>query len=597
MKTNTIDWNYLLVALLASLFFLPFLGGVHLFDWDEINFAECSREMILRGDYLRPQINFEPFWEKPPLFFWLQSLSMHLFGINEYAARFPNAICGILTLLVIYHLGKNLYDYTFGWLWVLAYMGSILPHLYFKSGIIDPFFNLFIFLALGFLIRSENGPPPQYKNPPSVSNAWRIDKNIILGGLFSGLAILTKGPVGLLIIGLTWFFKSLIFKELSIKKTKCFIAFSLIALTITSFWFGVETLKNGPWFVKTFIEYNIRLAKTEDAGHGGFFGYHFVVLFFGCFPASIFALRSLYKRYNFTGEKVDFTRWMKILFWVVLILFSLVQSKIVHYSSMCYLPLTFLSALTLKTMVDENKVFKALNISILTIGIFIGLLVAALPFIGQNISLLKPLLQRDAFALKNLDATVTWANWESIVGISFIISTIFSYFMLKNGKTESNLLIKNLKLKTKESKLKTLTINLLANLFSIFNSKFLIQKVLRGPQVLFFSTALFVNLILIVFINKIEGYSQNAAIEFYESKTQEDCYIQTYDFKSYAHLFYPKKRQPTNPKHTDLDWLMRGEVDKPTYWVAKYGSKSSLDTVATLQYLYEKNGFVFYKRR
>ena len=292
MKNLISDKNYLYIALLSGIFFLPFLGGVHLFDWDEINFAECSREMILRGDYLRPQINFEPFWEKPPLFFWLQSLSMRLFGINEYAARFPNAVCGILTLLVIYHVGKKLYDTTFGWLWVMAYGGSILPHLYFKSGIIDPFFNLFIFLSLIFLIKSEsnilsdeNNTPPQYNNPPRVLNSWRINKNLIIGGIFSGLAVLTKGPVGLLIVGLTWFFKCLIFRELNLKTVKNITIFTLISMALTSLWFGIETLKNGLWFVKTFIEYNIRLAKTEDAGHGGFVGYHFVVLFFGCFSS------------------------------------------------------------------------------------------------------------------------------------------------------------------------------------------------------------------------------------------------------------------------------------------------------------------------
>ena len=155
MNRLPIDFNYFLVFLLASAFFLPFLGNVHLFDWDEINFAECSREMILTENYLNPQINFAPFWEKPPLFLWLQSLSMHLFGVNEYAARFPNAVCGISTLIVIYHLGKTLYNPAFGWLWVMAYFGSILPHLYFKSGIIDPFFNLFIFLSVVFLIESE----------------------------------------------------------------------------------------------------------------------------------------------------------------------------------------------------------------------------------------------------------------------------------------------------------------------------------------------------------------------------------------------------------------------------------------------------------
>ena len=88
-------------ALLGALFFIPFLGGVHLFDWDEINFAEISREMLILEDYLRVYINFLPFWEKPPFFFWLQASAMHVLGVGEYAARLPNAINGILTMVVI----------------------------------------------------------------------------------------------------------------------------------------------------------------------------------------------------------------------------------------------------------------------------------------------------------------------------------------------------------------------------------------------------------------------------------------------------------------------------------------------------------------
>jgi 4-amino-4-deoxy-L-arabinose transferase-like glycosyltransferase len=85
-----------LIVTVAALLFVPFLGGVHLFDWDEINFAEAAREMIVTGDYLTVQINYLPFWEKPPLFIWMQVISMKLFGINEFAARFPNAVCGIV---------------------------------------------------------------------------------------------------------------------------------------------------------------------------------------------------------------------------------------------------------------------------------------------------------------------------------------------------------------------------------------------------------------------------------------------------------------------------------------------------------------------
>ncbi|MBS1688357.1 MAG: glycosyltransferase family 39 protein, partial [Bacteroidetes bacterium] len=99
--------RYTIIIVLAGLLFIPFLGHVHLFDWDEINFAECAREMIVSKDYLRVQIDFLPFWEKPPLFIWMQVLSMKMFGINEFAARFPNAIIGIATLCAIYFAGRR----------------------------------------------------------------------------------------------------------------------------------------------------------------------------------------------------------------------------------------------------------------------------------------------------------------------------------------------------------------------------------------------------------------------------------------------------------------------------------------------------------
>ena len=94
------------IVVLALLFFIPFLGNVHLFDWDEINFAESAREMLISGNYLRVQIDFQPFWEKPPLFIWLQTLSMSVFGANEFAARFPNAIIGVITLLTFFTLAN-----------------------------------------------------------------------------------------------------------------------------------------------------------------------------------------------------------------------------------------------------------------------------------------------------------------------------------------------------------------------------------------------------------------------------------------------------------------------------------------------------------
>jgi 4-amino-4-deoxy-L-arabinose transferase-like glycosyltransferase len=123
--------GYLIILVAGLLCFVSGIGNAHLFDWDEINFAECAREMIVSGNYSRMQIGFQPFWEKPPLFIWLQALSMHVFGISAFAARLPNALIGTMALLVLYAYGRKNYDERMARLWVLMYAGSYLSCFFF----------------------------------------------------------------------------------------------------------------------------------------------------------------------------------------------------------------------------------------------------------------------------------------------------------------------------------------------------------------------------------------------------------------------------------------------------------------------------------
>jgi 4-amino-4-deoxy-L-arabinose transferase-like glycosyltransferase len=545
------------IILLGMLFFMPFLGGVHLFDWDEINFAECAREMVVSGNYSRPTMNFQPFWEKPPFFFWLQAASMNVFGVGEYAARFPNALCGIATLLTIFAIGKKHYNRRFAWWWVLLYFGSVLPHLYFKSGIIDPWFNLFIFLSLYFLLVPNQQEKEQTQSQLQVTNtsdtseiaskakdtdSKRI-KDLLIAGIFSGLAILTKGPVGYLIAALTFFSYLTVFRKWTWERLLHWVYFSIAALLVMLLWFGIEIIHNGWWFMDEFIKYQLRLAKTEDAGHGGFIGYHPVILFFGCFPASIFALRTLFSKHQFDGENLNVTRWMKTLFWVVLILFSVVQSKIVHYSSMCYLPLTYLAALNIYKIDKTQKFNSWIRNGILVLGILIGLVATAVPYLGVNIHLLDAFIEKDSFTYHNLDAQVHWTYWQSIPGL-ILLATV---------------------------------------LLSLTHNLWTLRKRLT---ILFIGTALFVQTALISFIGRVEGYSQNAAIEFYKSKVTENCQIETYSFHTYAPPFYTQKK-PTN----------NNTPPQTTYLVAKINSKPELDAKPDLAFLYAKNGFIFYQKR
>lgn len=543
--------NSLLLALLGAVFYVPFLGGVHLFDWDEINFAEISREMILLEDYLRVHINFEPFWEKPPLFCWLQVICMKIFGVGEFAARLPNAICGMLTLPILYRMGCYLKDDRFGWLWAGSYFGSILPFLYFKSGIIDPWFNLFIFSGLWFLVLFYWKEDSKFK---VQSSKWKM---LVFAGVSIGLGILTKGPVAFLIpsliLGVYWIWERFRFFISPLH----YLIFGLVALSTSGLWLGAETLINGPWFLMTFVKYQVELLTKPVAGHQGFFGYHFVVLLIGVFPVSIFAVRSFFKMGQ--DEEIhflDFKRWMKAMFWVVLILFSLVQSKIVHYSSLCYFPMTFLAAHVLEQIMDGKIAFaKWMKIMIGVIGGLFVFLLIALPLVGMNIELIKPLFAKDKFALANLDAEVAWSYFDALPGIFLLVVLIFSFRFWKQGHLPKG-----------------------------------IKTILGG-------TAIFVMLTLICVINKIESYSQRAAIQFYKERVGEDCYVATHDYKSYAHLFYSKKQLPSHKKHADKNFLLEGEIDKNVYIAVKIHRAKFLIDHPNFEELYRKNGFVFFKRK
>lgn len=86
-----------------------------LVDRDEPRFAEASREMLERGDFIVPYFNGQTRFDKPPLIYWLQDAAYKLFGENEFAARLPSAVCGALAVVVIALWGSRLYDPATGW--------------------------------------------------------------------------------------------------------------------------------------------------------------------------------------------------------------------------------------------------------------------------------------------------------------------------------------------------------------------------------------------------------------------------------------------------------------------------------------------------
>ena len=551
--------KYLLIICLASALFLPFLGQVHLFDWDEINFAECAREMIVSKEYLRAQIDFMPFWEKPPFFIWMQVLAMKAFGVGEYAARLPNALIGVVTLVTIFYAGRRVVTEKMASWWVSLFAASWLPHFYFKTGIIDPTFNYFIFLSFFqvYLLRFS----------------YRKMLHALLAGLFLGVAVLTKGPVALLIAGLSFCVYLAASRGLNGYRLKHLLIIAACALVPMLLWLATAVANYGAaygkWFVTQFLLYQVRLFSTEDADHGGPFFYHFIVLLLGCFPASIFLFQYTRKRISDSATSPDFTKWMWILFWVVLLLFSIVKTKIVHYSSLCYYPLTYLAALQLYRLSNEPRSLKKwIKPMIIGMGTFLAIVITALPLAGIYKHQLTPYIH-DQFAVANFEANVAWSYSDCAWGLLYLIATWVAVYIMK-------------------------------------------REFRKGMVVLCIAQIIIIQVALLHFTPKIEAYTQRSAIEYFKGFAGKNVYVQPLGYKSYANLFYTQKtaaidshyvsiRNDVNGKELQPEaneaWLLSGMVDRPTYFICKIQDAGKFREASQLQETGGSNGFVFFKRK
>ncbi len=529
-------YTYAFLVFLSA-FFVIGIGHIHLFDWDEINFAESAREMIESGDYLRVQINYLPFWEKPPFFFWLQVASMKIFGVGDFAARFPNAIFGLIYLFTFYFIGKRHFSAKFGLIWSIVFFASLLPHLYFKSGIIDPVFNYFIFLSIYFMIRvlAKDG-----------QSIWRL---ALYAGLFSGLSVITKGPVGFLLLGLTFAVYIVVKRFKVFPSLLSVLAFIGGMFLIIGFWLSLEVYQNGFDIIIKFIEYQIELFRTPVAGHEQPFYYHFIVVGLGCFPMSIFALPYLFRKRPPTI--LDMKTWMLCLFWVVLILFSITTTKIIHYSSMTYAPLSFLAALSIyRASKGTFELKKYVSILFISIGLIMSAVMITFPLLLKQKDWLISKMN-DPFAVASIENTTPWTYIDSLGGVILLVFIIIGFIHFRKGQFDKMLL-----------------------------------SAASG-------TGLSLLVILLTVMPKVDSMTQGPVINFYEEIANEDCYIETF-YKSYAPYFYAQTTSGSIESR-DQNWLVKGPINKRVYMITKI-TNLGLERFPDIKLIKIEGGFRFYQR-
>jgi 4-amino-4-deoxy-L-arabinose transferase-like glycosyltransferase len=352
---NSAIRNYALLFIGSLLFHLAGTWSLPLVDRDEPRFAEASREMIQRGDYIVPYFNNHFRLDKPPLTYWAQAASYRLFGENDFAARFPSAIAAALVALSIFAWGMRVGGNSVGWWAAIIFTLSLQTFLHAKAAVADMWLVLFVTLAhwAGYeLLRDRLSPPADQtsKIKNQKSRWWWIFYVSLAFGF------LAKGPIGwtpLATVAATKFF----LLDGQVAARFKFARGFLLMLAIVALW-GVPALirTHGQFFAVGIGRHVIDRSFTTMEGHGAnSFGvyllllpFYLVTILVSFFPWSI-KLPWLTRKLWQDRDKID--NYLITGVAIIFIIFSLIKTKLPHYT----LPAFPLLALLLARRLGAEK--------------------------------------------------------------------------------------------------------------------------------------------------------------------------------------------------------------------------------------------------
>jgi 4-amino-4-deoxy-L-arabinose transferase-like glycosyltransferase len=344
---------FILLAIIVFGFFVP-LGLMPLFDLDEGAFSEATREMVVSGNYITTYLNGELRFDKPILIYWLQALSVSIFGIHEFAFRLPSAIASLLWLAAICRFTRRYFDRTTAIYAAIFFASSLQITLIGKAAIADALLNLFIALTMFMIYHFYTTRKKHY---------------LYLTFAFMALGALTKGPVAIMVP----FVVSLIFFVLKGEfrlwlKTVLNPIGIVIFLAIAAPWYILEYMDQGEKFINGFFfKHNLsRFSETMEAHRGNLF-YFVPVLILGIMPNTgvLFVALSKIKSYL----KDDLKLYLLIWFAFVFIFFSFSNTKLHHYVIYGYTPLFIFMALMLKDIKRAAVIFVAPAFLLLLFGL------------------------------------------------------------------------------------------------------------------------------------------------------------------------------------------------------------------------------------
>ncbi|MBX3305813.1 MAG: glycosyltransferase family 39 protein [Nitrospira sp.] len=277
--------HLLLLFLLSSLLFFIGLGGMGLTDRDEGRNAEAGREMFASGDLVTPTFNGELRVAKPVFVYWLMTLSYHVFGVNEFAARFPSALFGVALILMHYLFLTKLRGPTVGLYGALMLLLNIEILALGRMAITDSVLIFFTTLSLYsfWLGLQEQGSDRHW--------IW---------GFYVGMALatLTKGPVGFAVPLIT-----VLLYLAATRRWQLFwergvpLAGTLLFFILAGPWYAAMFLIHGDAYSSQAQVHTVGRFLAPMEGHGVGWWFYIPVLLLGFYPWSSFLPAGLYRAY------------------------------------------------------------------------------------------------------------------------------------------------------------------------------------------------------------------------------------------------------------------------------------------------------------
>src|SRR6266511_2360827 len=265
--------HHVLLTLVSALLFLPNLGVPSLWDIDEGNNAEAAREMLASDNWVVPTFNGKLRVDKPALLYWLQIGAYRAFGVNEFAARLPSALAAWLTVLLAYELGRRQFGAAAGLLagLVLASNAAFCAAAHLANP--DALLNLCTVLTLLFFWHG-------------VSRPGRLWFGAM--GIAAGLAVLAKGPVGLVLPSAVSLLYLLCTGQVR-RLLDPFLGLGVLAFVlVTAPWYAMVGVDTKAEFLRGFFwTHNVGRFFAPMENHHGPLYYYAVVLGLGFLPWSV----------------------------------------------------------------------------------------------------------------------------------------------------------------------------------------------------------------------------------------------------------------------------------------------------------------------